>query len=66
MRERNQSLKHRATLTKAYGGNKNNAEHSAAFSPLTGAPKQLDTPTAAATTNICPAAVSCGGIAGFH
>lgn len=35
------------------------------LSPLTGAPKQLDTPTAAATTNICPAAASCGGSAGF-
>lgn len=66
MWERNQSWKHRATLTKAYGVNENHAEHSAALSPLTGAPKQLDTPTAAATTNICPAAASCGGNTGFH
>lgn len=58
--------KHKVTLTKARDVNENNAEHSAALSPLTGAPKQLDTPTAAAVTNICPAAASCKGNTGFH
>lgn len=64
--EKNQSWKHRATLTKVCDVNENNLEQSAALSPLTGAPKQLDTPTAAATTNICPAAASCRGNTGFH
>lgn len=54
------------TLTKVCDVNENNLEQSAALSPLTGAPKQLDTPTAAATTNICPAAASCRGNTGFH
>lgn len=64
--ERINSWKHRATLTKVCDVNENKAEHSAALSPLTGAPKQLDTPTAAATTNICPAAASCEGNTGFQ